>query len=183
MLAFETLTGNDQDLDRFTATLNIIRRRHLDTVPLMAQAVRKLNMQSTSQGVTDMIQYFLDRLYINRISIHMLLSHYHALLGDNNCITGMIGTIDPKCDLLAVCNEAYKSASGICDMEYFGHPTLKATAMDTLDLNPTTQKVINTTLVPSHLHHILFEIFKVGPTTTKLTKLKIFYIELDESNL
>ena len=44
-----------------------IRRRHLDTVPQMAMAVVKLNQKGDiSEGVSDTIQYFLDRLYINR---------------------------------------------------------------------------------------------------------------------
>ena len=43
------------------------RRRHLDTVPQMAMAVVKLNQKGDiSEGVSDTIQYFLDRLYINR---------------------------------------------------------------------------------------------------------------------
>ena len=45
------------------------RRRHLDTVPQMAMAVVKLNQKGDiSEGVSDTIQYFLDRLYINRSS-------------------------------------------------------------------------------------------------------------------
>ena len=158
MLVFENAKGSTEDLDRFTEILNMIRRRHLDTVPMMAQAVRKLN---AADGVTETIQYFLDRLYINRISIHMLISHYNALLGESKNLVGMVGTIDPKCDVLAVCKGAYEAASGICDVEYFEHPLLKATAMDTTDKNLTTQEKVTSTLVPSHLHQILFEIFKV----------------------
>ena len=161
MLEFEHDNGSSEDLERFTKILNIIRRRHLDTVPMMAQAVGKLCAQTTSDGVTETIQYFLDRLYINRISIHMLISHYNALLGESKNLVGMVGTIDPECEVLAVCKGAYEAASGICDVEYFYHPELKATAMDTTDKNLKTQEKVTSTLVPSHLHHILFEIFKV----------------------
>ena len=67
LIAFENECGTGKSLEKFNETLNIIRRRHLDTVPLMAQAVIKLNhSQSTSDGVNETIQYFLDRLYINR---------------------------------------------------------------------------------------------------------------------
>ena len=58
---------NGSNLDHFTETLNMIRRRHLDTVPTMAQAVFKLNSINTSEGLTDTVQYFLDRLYTNRL--------------------------------------------------------------------------------------------------------------------
>ena len=48
---------------------------------------------------------------ISRISVHMLVSHYNALLGDTKTLTGMVGTIDKKCDILAVCDDAYNAAS------------------------------------------------------------------------
>jgi hypothetical protein len=39
----------------------------VDTVPQMAQAVQRMNRISNMQdGVSDTIQYFLDRLYTNR---------------------------------------------------------------------------------------------------------------------
>jgi pyruvate dehydrogenase kinase 2/3/4 len=169
---------NGSNLDHFTETLNMIRRRHLDTVPTMAQAVFKLNSINTSEGVTDTVQYFLDRLYTNRlvnlesfrpfsvlsyrISIHMLVSHYNALLGEDVTLTGRVGTLDQKCDILGVCEDAFDAAAVMCDQEYFDHPKLKATAMDTSDENKATQENVTATYVPSHLHHILFEIFKVS---------------------
>ena len=187
---YEKEQGNAKDLERFTETLNMIRRRHLDIVPKMALAVFKLNCINSSDGVTETVQYFLDRLYINRcrykgtlslriqisknkcklsvlhfcifrISIHMLVSHYNALLGEDKTLTGMVGTIDQKCDILGVCDDAYDAASVMCDQEYFEHPKLRATAMDTSDENEATQDKVTSTHVPSHLHHILFEIFKV----------------------
>jgi len=160
LLVYEKEKGSDKDLENFTESLNMIRRRHLDTVPTMAQAVFKLNTINTSEGVTDTVQYFLDRLYTNRISIHMLVSHYNALLGDTKTLTGMVGTIDQQCDILGVCEDAYNAAAVMCDQEYFDHPELKATAMDTSDENTETQENVTATYVPSHLHHILFEIFK-----------------------
>ena len=180
LLIYEKEKGSAKDLENFTESLNMIRRRHLDTVPTMAQAVFKLNTINTSEGVTDTVQYFLDRLYTNRcvtimismftmlsniyfrISIHMLVSHYNALLGDHKTLTGMVGTIDQQCDILGVCEDAYNAAAVMCDQEYFDHPQLKATAMDTTDENRETQENVTATYVPSHLHHILFEIFKVG---------------------
>ena len=66
MLLFEK--QNEVDcLKSFNETLNSIRRRHLDTVPLMARSVIRLNSsEALSEGVSDTIQYFLNRLYTNR---------------------------------------------------------------------------------------------------------------------
>merc|ERR1719481_1908608 len=72
----------------------------------------------------------------------------------------MVGTIDQNCDILAICNDAYDAASIMCDQEYFEHPKLTATAMDASDDNEATQEKVTAVYVPSHLHHILFEIFK-----------------------
>ena len=146
----------------FTDSLNMIRRRHLDTVPLMAQAVFKMNNINHSDGVSDTVQYFLDRLYTNRISIHMLVSHYNALLGSPTTVTGMVGTIDQRCDILGVCQDAYMTAATMCDREYMDHPELVATALDPSDENVKTQDVVSASYVPSHLHHIMFEILKVN---------------------
>jgi len=158
MVTYERETGDV--LERFNETLNVARRRHLGTVPMMASAVIKLRSINTSEGVSETVQYFLDRLYTNRISIHMLISHYNALLGESETLTGMVGTIDQTCNILNVAEDAYDAASGLCDAEYFDHPRLRASALDTSDLNPKTQGQVSATYVPSHLHHILFEIFK-----------------------
>ena len=63
--------GSSQQLENFTETLNVIRRRHLDTVPRMATAVFKMTKVNSSEGVSETVQYFLDRLYINRFVLWM----------------------------------------------------------------------------------------------------------------
>ena len=68
MLVFDADNkGSEKQLKEFTETLNVIRRRHLDTVPKMATAVFKMQKVNSSEGVSDTVQYFLDRLYINRL--------------------------------------------------------------------------------------------------------------------
>lgn len=156
MLLFEK--QNEVDcLKSFNETLNIIRRRHLDTVPLMARAVIRLNSGgSLTEAVNDTIQYFLNRLYTNRISIHMLISHYNALCGQAVTVTGMVGTVEQECDIARVASQAYNDAAQLCDSEYLAHPEISITALDTTNNN----QHVNCVYVPSHLHHIFFEIFK-----------------------
>jgi len=161
MMVFDSdRKGTPDQLEHFTEALSVIRRRHLDTVPRMAAAVFKMTKVNSSEGVNETVQYFLDRLYINRISIHMLISQHNALLGNEKTLTGMIGTIDQQCDILAVCEDAFSAASIICDREYLDHPRLKATAIDTSDGNMDTQDKVSAAYVPAHLHHIMFEILK-----------------------
>jgi len=148
------------DLTRFNESLSAARRRHLGIVPLMATAVIKLRAINQSEGVSETVQYFLDRLYTNRISIHMLIAQYNALCGDKPSMDSMVGTIDQKCNILQVAHDAYEAASHLCDGEYFNHPRLVATAHDFSDDNLNTQGDVTVTYVPAHLHHIFFEIFK-----------------------
>jgi len=161
MMLYEKLANSPETHAKFTDSLQNIRIRHIDTVPNMAQAVLRVNKNlRMHDGVTDTIQYFLDRLYTNRISIHMLISHFQSLHGIRNNSEGLIGTIDPQCDLLFVADQAYNAASLLCDNEYFDHPELKSRAVDTTDENSETQGRVTAVYVPAHLHHILFEVFK-----------------------
>ena len=91
----------------------------------------------------------------------MLISQHNSLLGDQKTLTGMVGTIDQKCNILEVCEEAFNAAAILCDREYLDHPRLKATAVDTTDGNEATQEQVSAAYVPAHLHHVMFEILKV----------------------
>lgn len=59
--------------------LDLIRNRHNDVVQTMAQGV--IEMKENEGGQVDAptessIQYFLDRLYMSRISIRMLINQH-----------------------------------------------------------------------------------------------------------
>ena len=95
-----------------------------------------------------------------RISIHMLISHYNALCGQTTTVTGMVGTVEQECDISRVASQAYSDAAQLCDSEYLAHPNIRITAVDTTNNNHQ----VNCVYVPSHLHHIFFEIFKVTIT-------------------
>ena len=87
----------------------------------------------------------------------MLISHYNALCGQARTLTGMVGTVDQDCLISRVASLAYSDAANLCDGEYLGHPEIKITALDTT----TGSSEVSCVYVPSHLHHIFFEIFKV----------------------
>ena len=52
---------------------------------------------------------------------------------------------------------AYDDAAQLCDAQYLSHPGLHIRSLDTTTQSTTVKCVY----VPSHLHHIFFEIFKV----------------------
>lgn len=64
-------------LIRFTDALVTIRNRHNDVVPTMAQGVIEYKEAYGDDPVSNQnIQYFLDRFYLSRISIRMLINQH-----------------------------------------------------------------------------------------------------------
>lgn len=62
---------------RFVESLETIRNRHNDVVPTMAQGVIEYKDAFGQDPVTSQnIQYFLDRFYMSRISIRMLINQH-----------------------------------------------------------------------------------------------------------
>ena len=98
----------------------------------------------------------------------MLISHYNALCGQAKTVTGMVGTVEQECDISRVASQAYSDAAQLCDTEYLAHPNISITAVDTTNNNHQ----VNCVYVPSHLHHIFFEIFKVKITSCVYVQIK-----------
>jgi len=107
------------------------------------------------------IQYFLDRLYMSRISIRMLISHHKALYcPEESKKVGerFIGTIDPACDAAKVAKEAFSNAAFLCDQMYMDAPKLDLAFTDLTNGNDNHE--VNLVYIPSHLYQICFEVFK-----------------------
>ncbi|EPY85582.1 Pyruvate dehydrogenase [lipoamide] kinase isozyme 4, mitochondrial [Camelus ferus] len=133
LVEFHEKSPEDQKaLSDFVDTLIKVRNRHHNVVPTMAQGILEYKDACTVDPVTNQnLQYFLDRFYMNRISIRMLMNQHILIFSDLQ--TGNpthIGSIDPNCDVAAVVQGKFP-----------GQP-------------------IHIVYVPSHLHHMLFELFK-----------------------
>lgn len=70
--------------------------------------------------------------------------------------TGHIGCIDPQCDLVGVVKDAYENARFICDQYYLASPDLRLKEINDVEHGAPIRIVY----VPSHLYHMLFELFK-----------------------
>jgi len=158
MINFESSDPSDQaTLDDFTETLNVIRTRHAEVVETMAQGVIDLkDARGIDHVMEHNIQYFLDRFYISRISIRMLINQHTILFGNQVQHPRHIGAIDPSCDVISIVKDAYENAKYLCEHYYAGAPDLKIFTKDAI----RAEKFIHLPYVPSHLYHILFELFK-----------------------
>lgn len=160
VLEFERAEPTYCNLEKFCRTLEHIRNRHSDVVQTMAQGVielKEIQGDAVDSGMESSIQYFLDRLYMSRISIRMLINQHTILFGQCPNEQGRhIGCLDPACQLTAVVQDAYENARFLCDQYYLASPELEVK-----EHNPSEKNLpIRTVYVPSHLYHMLFELFK-----------------------
>lgn len=161
MLEFEKADADDvETLDKFCKSLMKIRNRHADVVQTMAHGVLELKESNKiDYQIEHSIQYFLDRFYMSRISIRMLINQHTLLFGNeilSDSQTRHIGCIDPQCDIVAVVKDAYDNARLLCDQYYLRSPELTVKEVNALHPNVPIKVVY----VPSHLYHMIFELFK-----------------------
>uniref|UniRef100_A0A3B5KQ27 Protein-serine/threonine kinase n=1 Tax=Xiphophorus couchianus TaxID=32473 RepID=A0A3B5KQ27_9TELE len=143
----------------FTQTLVNIRNRHNNVVPTMAQGVLEFKEAFGVDPVTNQnVQYFLDRFYMSRISTRMLMNQ-HTLIFDgsvNPAHPKHIGSIDPSCDVVEVVKDAYETSKMLCEQYYLTSPDMEIKEVN----SKSPGQPIHIVYVPSHLYHMLFELFK-----------------------
>ncbi|XP_038635039.1 pyruvate dehydrogenase (acetyl-transferring) kinase isozyme 2, mitochondrial-like isoform X3 [Scyliorhinus canicula] len=146
-------------LSGFTDALITIRNRHNDVVPTMAQGVIEYRESFLEDSITSQnVQYFLDRFYMSRISIRMLINQHTLIFGGttNPAHPKHIGSIDPDCEVVDVIRDAYETAKLLCDQYYMDSPALEVDQYKAVNGSGPVHIVY----VPSHLYHMLFELFK-----------------------
>ncbi|XP_061094589.1 pyruvate dehydrogenase (acetyl-transferring) kinase isozyme 3, mitochondrial isoform X2 [Conger conger] len=160
LLGYENKSPEDpRALNEFLDLLIETRNRHNDVVPTMAQGVIEYKEKfGFDPFISSNIQYFLDRFYTNRISFRMLINQHTLLFGNdtNPAHPKHIGSIDPNCSVAEVVTDAYETAKMLCEQYYMVAPKLEIAEFNA----KAPGKPIQVVYVPSHLLHMLFELFK-----------------------
>ncbi|GAA93675.1 uncharacterized protein L969DRAFT_90194 [Mixia osmundae IAM 14324] len=139
--------------ERFTKALTMIKKRHDPVVTTVAQGILEYKRASNSAAdVLDKdIQTFLDRFYMSRIGIRVLIGQ-HIALNRLEPHKDYVGIICTNTNVHDICREAIDNASFICE-EHYG-----------LFKGPPVQLICPKDLtfmyIPSHLNHMLFEVMK-----------------------
>eukprot|EP00775_Hariotina_reticulata_P011444 gene11444-11590_t len=136
---------------RFTELLRHIYRRHANVVPVMAKGVAELKRELSERVIlTEMpeIHQFLDGFYLSRIGIRILIGQHIALHEPSK--PNHIGLICTKCSPWQVAQDAINDARSICMREYGSAP----------DVSIYGDPSFAFAYVPSHLHHMVFELVK-----------------------
>lgn len=138
---------------RFAQTLHKIKRRHDGVVTTMAQGILEYKRRRQRMQIDDSIQAFLDRFYMSRIGIRMLIGQHIALTDQgHHRDSSYVGVICTKTNVQDLAQEAIENARFVCEDHYglFEAPRIQ------LVCNPD----INFMYVPGHLSHMLFETLK-----------------------
>ncbi|KAF4494099.1 pyruvate dehydrogenase kinase [Fusarium agapanthi] len=138
---------------RFAQTLHHIKRRHDGVVTTMAQGILEYKRRRQRMQIDSTIQSFLDRFYMSRIGIRMLIGQHIALTDQSHHRDPTyVGIICTKTNVQDLAQEAIENARFVCEDHYglFEAPRVQ------LVCNPN----LNFMYVPGHLSHMLFETLK-----------------------
>ncbi|QPC60504.1 hypothetical protein HYE67_002735 [Fusarium culmorum] len=138
---------------RFAQTLHQIKRRHDSVVTTMAQGILEYKRRRQRMQIDSTIQSFLDRFYMSRIGIRMLIGQHIALTDQSHHRDPTyVGIICTRTNVQDLAQEAIENARFVCEDHYglFEAPKVQ------LVCNPN----LNFMYVPGHLSHMLFETLK-----------------------
>ena len=137
--------------ERFCKVLNIIKRRHDPVVTTIAQGILEYKKQRQRLHIDTQIQNFLDRFYMSRIGIRMLIGQHIALTTEPSR-ENYVGIICTKTNVQALAQEAIDNARFICE-DYYG-------LYDAPKVQLSCPPDLEFMYVPGHFNHICFEILK-----------------------
>lgn len=138
---------------RFAKTLVGIKRRHDSVVTTVAQGILEYKRKRQRLQIDSNIQSFLDRFYMSRIGIRMLIGQHVALTDQTHSRhPNYVGIICTKTNVWELAQEAIENARFVCEDHYglFEAPKVQLVCKDDL----------NFMYVPGHLSHMLFETLK-----------------------
>lgn len=106
----------------FSTLLENIRHRHDDVVMLIAKGVLELKEDCGRGGGDLEIRSFLDRFYMSRIGIRVLMSHHLAL---GNKTEGFAGIINTRCSPALLARDAADATRSLAYQHYGEAPDIE----------------------------------------------------------
>lgn len=131
----------------FTDLIEKVKDRHKNQVAVVARGIREYMNREGIDAITDEAQNFLDSFFLSRIGIRVLLGHHVASHDERD---GWVGIINAMTSPHEVALQAAADAAQLCRQTFGDPPDVKFHGKLNLRLK----------YIPSHLHHIFFELFK-----------------------
>ncbi|KAL8951586.1 MAG: hypothetical protein Q9222_002441 [Ikaeria aurantiellina] len=138
---------------RFAKSLEGIKRRHDSVVTTVAQGILEYKRKRQRMQIDSNIQSFLDRFYMSRIGIRMLIGQHIALTDQRQATEpNYVGIICTKTNVQELAQEAIENARFVCE-DHYG-------LFDAPKVQLVCEPDLNFMYVPGHLSHMLFETLK-----------------------
>lgn len=138
---------------KFAQTLDQIKRRHDGVVTTVAQGILEYKRKRQRMQIDHSIQQFLDRFYMSRIGIRMLIGQHVALTDQkSHADPNYVGIICVNTNIRDLAEEAIENARFVCE-DYYG-------LFDAPKVRLVCSPDIRFMYVPGHLSHMLFETLK-----------------------
>lgn len=165
-------------LTQVTRVLTKIKRRHDATVSTLARGVQRWKQKNNYKYLNSPINQFLDRFYMSRIGIRMLIGQTIAInlqSQKNMQNDDYVGIICLKCNIKEIIEDAVDAARFACEEHY--------NMMDVPKVRLYCPNDLTFRYVPGHLVHMLFETLKnsLGATIEHHSKLNPG-VDLDDIN-
>ncbi|KAI8994673.1 mitochondrial branched-chain alpha-ketoacid dehydrogenase kinase-domain-containing protein [Pilobolus umbonatus] len=135
----------------FVKTIERVKKRHDPVVTTIAQGILEYKEHLKANTIDADVQLFLDRFYMSRIGIRMLIGQ-HIALARGTAQKNYVGVICTKTYLREVALDAIANAKFICE-EHYGLYRVP-------EIHMFCPGDIEFMYVPSHLNHMLFELLK-----------------------
>ncbi|KAK3746995.1 hypothetical protein QZH41_011947, partial [Actinostola sp. cb2023] len=159
LVEFEDEDDDDDTANRFSDMLAAIKQRHNNVVETMAQGIVELRQKGGKDALHPSIQYFLDRFYMNRIGIRILITQHLMLFGHEAAMSSksdFVGAFQGDCNVTSIVEDAGQNASYLCDQYYCASPEIEIKECNAIE--PKTP--VTFSYLPAHLYHMLFELLK-----------------------
>ncbi|KAI9021678.1 hypothetical protein CLU79DRAFT_752777 [Phycomyces nitens] len=137
--------------DNFVKTIEGVKRRHDPVVTTVAQGILEYKEHRKPLVIDTEVEKFLDRFYMSRIGIRMLIGQ-HSTLYRGPFRRDYVGVICTKTSIREIAQDAIANARYICEDHYglFKAPEVKMFCPGDIEFM----------YVPSHLNHMIFELLK-----------------------
>ncbi|PHZ09955.1 alpha-ketoacid dehydrogenase kinase [Rhizopus microsporus ATCC 52813] len=138
-------------VDKLVQTIEEVKRRHDPVVTTMAQGIIEYKEHWKATTIDPEIQHFLDRFYMSRIGLRMLIGQ-HSALYRGPFLPNYVGVICTNTNIKQIAQDAIENARIICEDHYglFKAPQVQLFCPQDIEFM----------YVPSHLNHMIFELLK-----------------------
>ncbi len=137
-----------EDEREFARLMSRVKERHANVAASIGRGIRELQESLGRNDPLFELQEDLDRFYLARIGIRMIVGQYLALREERG--EGWTGIVCAHTQPADIAEEAGAKAREMCRMGFGTAPELEILGNRNLEF----------TYIPSHLHHMLLELLK-----------------------